>query len=91
MARSACHREQRMADLPPSVEARRSIEDRAIQLSAERHDLDTRIATNTQAIIDLLLDAEGTGTTFEQPADLIGVSRQTLYRWREVASRLNRS
>ncbi|HXM87033.1 MAG TPA: helix-turn-helix domain-containing protein [Solirubrobacteraceae bacterium] len=76
-----------MTDLPPEVELRRAIEDRAIQLGTERHDLDSRLAANTQGIIDLLHDAQGAGVPYEQLAALVGVSRQTLFRWRETAAR----
>jgi DNA-binding transcriptional regulator YiaG len=72
-----------MTDLPPDIQVRREIEDRAAQLGAERRDLDGRVEANTQAVVDLLRDAEGTGVSFDQLAQLIGVSRQTLYHWRE--------
>ena len=39
--------------------------------------------------MQLLRDAEGTGVTYDYLAHLTGVSRQTLYRWRdEVSSKL---
>lgn len=46
------------------------------------------MARNTQGIIDLLRDAEGAGVPYEQLAQLLGVSRQTLFRWREIAASL---
>jgi hypothetical protein len=80
-----------MTDLPPDMQARRAIEDRAVQLGNERRDLDGRLAANTQAIIDLLRDAEGSGIPYEHLAEIVGVSRQTLFRWREIASELKPS
>jgi hypothetical protein len=77
-----------MTDLPPNMQARRAIEDRAVQLGNERHDLDNGLAANTQAIIDLLRDADGAGVPLDHLAKLVGVSRQTLHRWREIAARL---
>lgn len=77
-----------MADLPPDIQARRNIEDRAAHLGAKRRDLDGELTENTQDIIQLLRDAEGTGVTYDYLAHLTGVSRQTLYRWREIASGL---
>ena len=58
-------------------------EDRAARLGAERRELDGRIEANTRAVVELLKDAEGTGVSYDQLAQLIGVSRQTLYHWRE--------
>jgi DNA invertase Pin-like site-specific DNA recombinase len=77
-----------MTDLPPDIQARRNIEDRAATLGAKRRALDSELTKNTQAIIQLLRDAEGTGVTYDYLAHLTGVSRQTLYRWREIASHL---
>jgi hypothetical protein len=77
-----------MNNLPLDVQARRSIEDRAAKLGKERSKLDSGLATNTQAIIDLLRDATGSGVPYEHIATLVGVSRQTLFRWREIAGKL---
>ena len=77
-----------MTNIPADLEAKRWIEDRAAQLGNERHSLDDRLAANTQAIIQLLRNAEGVGVTYDYLAHLTGVSRQTLHRWREVAGRL---
>jgi hypothetical protein len=77
-----------MNDLPSDIQARRAIEDRAVQLGAERRRLNDGIEANTQAILQLLRNAEGTGVPHDYLAHLTGVSRQTLYRWREDAGRL---
>jgi hypothetical protein len=75
-------------NLPPDIQARRAIEDRAATLGAERRGFEAGLATNTHLIIDLLRDAEGLGIAFEHLAKLLGVSRQSLYNWREVATKL---
>jgi hypothetical protein len=77
-----------MTDLPPDMQARRAVEDRAVQLGAERRGLDDQAAANTQAIIDLLPQAETAGVPLEHLAGLLTVSRQTLYRWRDTVARL---
>lgn len=75
-------------NLHADMQARRAIEDRAIALGNERRALDSNLAVNTQAIIDLLRDAQGAGIPYEHLAEMVGVSRQTLHRWREVARKL---
>ena len=77
-----------MSDLPPDVRKRRDVEDRAIRLGAERNDLEHRLAKNTEEVIDLIPEASDTGITFDSLAAMVGVSRQTLHRWREVIRRL---
>lgn len=77
-----------MDDIQSNIQARRAVEDRALQLADERRGLDSQITANTQAIIGLIPEAAKAGIPFEQLAGLIGVSRQTLYRWREIAGRL---
>jgi hypothetical protein len=77
-----------MTELPPDMQARRDIEDRAIRLGDERRDLDNRVAENTQGIIDLIPEAADAGITFDNLARMVGVSRQTLHRWREIVRRL---
>jgi DNA-binding FadR family transcriptional regulator len=79
-----------MSNLPPYIQARRAIEDRAAQLGAERRELDGRTEANVRAVIDLLHEADGTGVSYDQLAQLIGVSRQTLYHWREAVARKER-
>jgi DNA-binding transcriptional regulator YiaG len=75
-----------MDDLPPQIQARRAIEDRAAKLGASRRTLEADLNTNTAEIRALLGDAEGSGVSYDQLAQLIGVSRQTLYHWREDAN-----
>ena len=72
-----------MTDLPPEIQARREIEDRAAKLGAQRKAFEAQLHDNAGKIKVLLRDAEGTGISFDQLAQLIGVSRQTLYHWRE--------
>jgi hypothetical protein len=77
-----------MTVIPPGIEVKRGIEDRAIALGVRRQELAAEMTANTQGIIDLLRDAEGAGIPYEHLSQLLGVSRQTLFRWREVAARL---
>lgn len=75
-----------MPDLPSAVQARRAIEDRAVELGAERRALKSRQEGNVGAIVGLVQQAEGI-LPLEEVARLIGVSRQTLYRWQETGGR----
>jgi transposase len=52
-------------------------------LGAERRELDARQQRNLGAIVGLIHDAEGI-LPLEEVAKLVGVSRQTLYRWQEA-------
>jgi hypothetical protein len=61
----------------------------ADKLGKERAKLDAKLVENTQAIIDLMPEALSAGLPFDGYAQLVGVSRQTLYRWQKVARRLN--
>lgn len=78
--------------LPPEVqariaiEARRKLEDWAFQLGEERRQLDGQLDSNTKSIIQLLPQAIEAGIPLDQLAMMVGVSRQTLYRWREVGA-----
>jgi hypothetical protein len=71
-----------MVDLPPEIQARRSVEDRALKLGAERAELDAQMALNTLAIKALMGEAEAAQLPLEGFAKMVGVSRQTLYHWR---------
>jgi DNA invertase Pin-like site-specific DNA recombinase len=73
-----------MTDIPPNIQRRRELEDRAITLGAERLDLERKRDGNLGAIVGLLHDAEGI-LPLEEIAKLVGVSRQTLYRWQDTA------
>ena len=71
------------------MECRKSkLEDRAIALGEERGQLEDRLAANTTAIVELLRDWQGSGLPFDRLASLVGVSRQTLYRWQGAVERL---
>jgi hypothetical protein len=60
----------------------RAIEDRAMELGAERGELKSRLAENTSAITRLL--HEGIDhIPLDRFARLVGVGRATLYRWRD--------
>jgi hypothetical protein len=71
-----------MVDLPPDIQARRSIEDRAIKLGAERRSLEAQLAQNTEAIKKLLGEVLAARVPLEGFAQMVGVTRQTLYHWR---------
>jgi len=73
------------------LERQRETEDQAIDLGAQRADLEQRLSENTEAILALFDAAGEVGIPAEQFARLVGVSRQSLYRWREVARRLRES
>ncbi len=70
------------------MQARRQIEDWAVTLGHERHNLESGLSVNTQRIIDLMPQALAAGIPLDGYAKLVGVSRQTLYRWQEVSRRL---
>lgn len=68
--------------LPADLLARRAIEDRAAKLGASRAALEADLGRNTAEIRVLLRDSEGVAVPLDQLAQLTGVSRQTLHRWR---------
>jgi hypothetical protein len=68
------------------VRRRRFIEDHAIELGAERVRLEEQLTNNTGDIIDRMRDAAEAGIPLDTYAKLVGVSRQTLYRWRDAAA-----
>lgn len=75
-----------MTDLPPDVRMRRELEDRILQLGARRRELQDETRTIVKEMVDLIPEAQRAGVSFDGIAKLIGVPRQTLYRWQEVAS-----
>lgn len=77
-----------MNPLPQDIQARRAIEDRAAKLGVRRRGYETGLRRNYEEISDLLRDAEGSGVSLEQLAALLGVSRQSLSKWRDEALRL---
>ncbi len=78
-----------MTDIPPDLQARRAIEDNLIRLGSERTRLEGELAANISVILAAIPKATEVGIPFDGVAKLVGVSRQTLYRWQEVARRLN--
>ena len=70
------------------LQKKHNIETLAVEAGEQRAKLDDELAANTQWIIDLMPQAMEAGIPFDTFAKLVGVSRQTLYRWREVAARL---
>jgi transcriptional regulator GlxA family with amidase domain len=77
-----------MNKIPADIQARRSVEDAAIKLGKDRHEIERREVANIQAIVDLIPRAAAAHVSLDQLAKLIGVSRQTLYRWQDIAERL---
>jgi hypothetical protein len=65
---------------------RREIEDQAIELGSERAELQGRLRKNAAAMTALLETAIKQGIPVEHFARLVGVRRQSLYRWRAEAS-----
>lgn len=76
-----------MTELEQKLQARRAIEDRLIRLGRERKDVERALSANIQAITDAMTEAVDAGIPVEQVSKLVGVSRQTLYRWSEGAIR----
>jgi hypothetical protein len=72
-----------------TIDRRREIEDRAIELGEQRVQLLGQFrkstAANAMAITALLDRAVELGITVEHFARLVGVRRQSLYRWRADA------
>jgi hypothetical protein len=77
-----------MPDLSQDLQATRAVEDRLVALGAERTRLEARLGENLEAIVDEIPVATDAGIPFDRIAHLVGVSRQTLYRWRDVLARL---
>jgi hypothetical protein len=74
--------------IPPAIEQRRAVEDEAIRLGEERRELDNRLAVNTRTVVELLPKAAKAGVPLDQVAAMVGITRQTLYRWQGTARRL---
>jgi hypothetical protein len=77
-----------MPDLPQDLQATRAVEDRLVSLGAERSQLEAKLGENLEAIVDEIPTATDAGIPFDRIAHLVGVSRQTLYRWRDVLAKL---
>ncbi len=72
----------------PGVQARRDVQDKAIELGDERARLETRLAEMTSEALELMSAAERNGLCIEALAELIQINRTTLYRRRAVAANL---
>ena len=77
-----------MADIPENLQARRTVEDELVRLGSERNRLESDLAANIEAIVASIPQAIEASIPFDGIAKLVGVSRQTLYRWQEVTRRL---
>jgi hypothetical protein len=79
-----------MNEPSPAIERqqrRLAVEETADQLGRDRKAVESKLAESTQAIIDLLPEAQERGVPLDTFAKLVGVSRQTLYHWREEAQK----
>lgn len=70
-----------MSDLPKDLQARRAVEDELVRLGSERGRLENEAGANLEAIVAAIPKATNVGIPFDGIAQLVGVSRQTLYRW----------
>ena len=70
-----------------NIERRREIEDEALALGSERAELQRRLRENSQALTAALERAVSHGMPVEHFARLVGVRRQSLYRWRDASRR----
>ena len=77
-----------MTEIPPDIQARRAIEDEALRLGHQRSQLGAAMAANTHEIIELLRKPEHGAIPLDHLGQLLGVSRQSLYRWRETAQEI---
>jgi transposase-like protein len=76
-----------MPALPQNLQATRAVEDRLVALGMERSQLEAKLGENLEAIVDQIPAATDAGIPFDRIAHLVGVSRQTLYRWRDVLAK----
>ena len=70
------------------LQEKQNYEALAAEAGEQRSKLEDELAINTQWIIDMIPKAAEAGIPFDTFAKLVGVSRQTLYRWREVVAKL---
>lgn len=66
-----------------TIEQRREIEDEALRLGEQRREIHGNVDENRRAISALLETAVAHGISVEHFAQLVGVRRASLYRWRE--------
>jgi hypothetical protein len=79
-----------MTDITSGIQAQRDFEDEALRLGKERDELEARLGSNLERIVDLLHKAPEHGVPVERYAKIIGVRRQQLYRWRDSIALLRR-
>jgi hypothetical protein len=77
-----------MAETPQDLQARRAIEDELVQLGSKRNRLESELGSNIKAIVAAIPKATEVGIPFDGVARLVGISRQTLYRWQGAIQRL---
>jgi hypothetical protein len=77
-----------MTEIPPDLQIRRAVENELLRLGSERNRLESELAANIEAIVAAIPKAIEASIPFDGIAKLVGVSRQTLYRWQEVTRRL---
>jgi DNA-binding XRE family transcriptional regulator len=76
-------------DLSPAarrLRKKQAIERWAVELGEERTQLEEDLLINRQSIMDREREALDVGIPVDAFARLVGISRQTLYRWRERAA-----
>ena len=64
------------------------MEDDLLRLGSERNRLESEVGKNLEHIVDAIPAATQAGLSFDEVARLVGVSRQTLHRWRSVLGKL---
>jgi DNA invertase Pin-like site-specific DNA recombinase len=77
-------------DLSPKaawLHKRQGVERLLVKDGEQRIKLESELIANQQSIVDRLKEAHEVGIPFDGAAKLVGVSRQTLYRWQELARR----
>jgi hypothetical protein len=77
-----------MTEIPPDMRVRRALEDEALRIGRERAELADRTRENTWEIIELLRRPEHALIPLDHLAQLLGVSRPSIYRWRERAQEI---
>ncbi len=76
---------QDVPEIPPDVQARRALEDELFGFGRKRSTLKAELGANTTLIQQRLPEALEHGISLEQFSRLVGISRQTLHRWKEAA------
>ena len=75
-----------MTDPKQDLQTTRAVEDELIRFGAERNRLEGQLGANLEQIVDAIPEATAAGISFDRIAGLVGVSRQTLYRWQRSIS-----